>query len=380
MSINRKKSCEEGMVQKTDNTDELEVLKMENSRLQKLTQQDSLTGLLNRRAIESEVNKLLTDKIPGVFLMMDIDEFKYINDKYGHLTGDRTLVELSRIMELCFFRKDLIGRIGGDEFAVFMPGEYKEDMIKNKVGSLNSRFKQAGQQLGINGRLCVTVGAEFSRDTDSFQTLYEKADIAMRIGKKDWNKALNFYKPTMKTSDAGMETRQNHSVAASDIKAISLQLREEPCISGENGSGAVFFSNCTLRCVYCQNYDVFISVYRFLVRGLSRTGSSVHMILVSMTDQDGVFISLDNRAFLMEKLRESLCSSLRSSDIYTRYSSCQFLAMLPGAALENMNIITTRIQNSFRVRVPDREDLLLSFSFYPLQPLQKDKCSTNKET
>ena len=364
MSINRKKSCEEGMVQKIDDTNELEVLKMENSRLQKLTQQDSLTGLLNRRAIESEVNKLLTDKISGVFLMMDIDEFKYINDKYGHLTGDRTLVELSRIMELCFFRKDLIGRIGGDEYAVFMPGEYKEDMIKNKVGSLNSRFKQAGQQLGINGRLCVTVGAEFSRETDSFQTLYEKADIAMRIGKKDWNKALNFYKPTMKTSDAGMETRQNHSVAASDIKAISLQLRESNPAKG----------------AYCQNYDAFISVYRFLVRGLSRTGSSVHMILVSMTDQDGVFISLDNRAFLMEKLRESLCSSLRTSDIYTRYSSCQFLAMLPGAALENMNIITTRIQNSFRVRVPDREDLLLSFSFYPLQPLQKDKRSTNKET
>lgn len=195
MSINRKKSCEEGMVQKTDNTDELEVLKMENSRLQKLTQQDSLTGLLNRRAIESEVNKLLTDKIPGVFLMMDIDEFKYINDKYGHLTGDRTLVELSRIMELCFFRKDLIGRIGGDEFAVFMPGEYKEDMIKNKVGSLNSRFKQAGQQLGINGRLCVTVGAEFSRDTDSFQTLYEKQTLPCELEKRTGIRPLIFISP-----------------------------------------------------------------------------------------------------------------------------------------------------------------------------------------
>ena len=57
MNINRKKSCEESMVQKTDDTNELEVLKMENSRLQKLIQQDSLTGLLNRRAIESEVNK-----------------------------------------------------------------------------------------------------------------------------------------------------------------------------------------------------------------------------------------------------------------------------------------------------------------------------------
>lgn len=195
MNINRKKSCEESMVQKTDDTNELEVLKMENSRLQKLIQQDSLTGLLNRRAIESEVNKLLTDKISGVFLMMDIDEFKYINDKYGHLTGDRVLVELSRIMELCFFRKDLIGRIGGDEFAVFMPGEYQEDMIENKVSSLNSRFKQAGKQLGINGRLCVTIGAEFSRDTDSFQTLYEKADIAMRIGKRTGIRPFIFISP-----------------------------------------------------------------------------------------------------------------------------------------------------------------------------------------
>ena len=56
------------MVQKTDNTDELEVLKWKIHVSKKLTQQDSLTGLLNRRAIESEVNKLLTDKIPEYFL------------------------------------------------------------------------------------------------------------------------------------------------------------------------------------------------------------------------------------------------------------------------------------------------------------------------
>lgn len=186
MSINRKKSCEEGMVQKTDNTDELEVLKMENSRLQKLTQQDSLTGLLNRRAIESEVNKLLTDKIPGVFLMMDIDEFKYINDKYGHLTGDRTLVELSRIMELCFFRKDLIGRIGGDEFAVFLPNQ--SDFALSEIDQLiNDKTIYHNTLIKRNFKVELSYGISlFDQYQDlTVRELLDKADREMYCHKRN---------------------------------------------------------------------------------------------------------------------------------------------------------------------------------------------------
>lgn len=119
---------------------------------------------------------------------------------------------------------------------------------------------------------------------------------------------------------------------------------------------------------YYQEFNTFISIYRFLERGLKRTGLRIQMILLTLTDQSCVFASLDEREFLMERLRESLCTSLRSSDIYSQYSSCQLVAMLPGSTPKNMDIITNRIQNAFRVRVPNREDLILSFSYYPLQP------------
>ena len=71
----------------------------------------------------------------------------------------------------------------------------------------------------------------------------------------------------------------------------------------------------------------------------------------------------------MERLQESIRSSLRFSDIYTQYSSCQFLAMAVCAGRENMDIITDRIEKAFLVREPDRPDIRLSFSFYPLQPI-----------
>lgn len=342
-----------GPIQETGAMEEIKLLKSENERLHRLAQQDALTGLLNRKAIETQVNERLKNYDSGVFLMMDVDEFKYINDKYGHLTGDRTLMELANIMKLCFFKKDLIGRMGGDEFAVFLPGTHNESMVESKVKNLNSRFAQMGSRLGIGGRIRITVGAEFSQNGDNFQSLYERADTAMRIGKTDWRKSLHFYKPDMKANGADGYSRRVHPAASSDINYISCQIRENNPVKG----------------AYCQDYNTFIAIYRFLERGLERTGLRVHMILLSLTDRCGTFVALDDREYLMEKLRESLCGSLRSSDIYTQYSSCQFLAMLPGAVRENMSVVTARIQNSFRIRVPDREDLVLSFSFYPLQPM-----------
>lgn len=340
------------LVEGTGTIEEIKILKSENARLNKLAQQDALTGLLNRRAIETQVDEMLKHYDSGVFLMMDVDEFKYINDKYGHLAGDRTLMELANIMKQCFFKKDLLGRMGGDEFAVFLPGAHNENMVESKVEHLNDRFAQMGRRLGIGGQIRITVGAEFLREGDSFHTLYERADTAMRFGKSDWRKSLHFYKPDMKACGTDSGSRRVHPAASSDINYIGCQIRESNPVKG----------------AYCQDYNTFIAIYRFLERGLERTGLRVHMILLSLTDQCGTFVALDDREFLIEKLRESLCGSLRASDIYTQYSSCQFLAMLPGAARENMSVVTARIQNSFRIRVPDREDLVLSFSFYPLQP------------
>lgn len=339
---------------------ELDALKLENDRLRVLAQQDSLTRLWNRGTIEEKVNEILEHQTSGVFLMMDVDEFKYINDAYGHLTGDRILKELAGIMNFYFFKKDIIGRIGGDEFAVFLPGEYSQKMVESKVESLNGRFAQAGKTRGIRSRMRITVGATFVQEGDCFITLYERADTAMRAGKKKWDECLSFYDPSMSVQESGKETEAGMALSPSDMKYITRQLREDHLEAG----------------AWCQDYDTFLAVYRFMERGLERTGLRVHLILVSLTDDRGAFLPLEGREDLVEKLRESICASLRFSDIYTQYSSCQFLAMAMGAVQENMEVITSRIQSAFSMRVPDRADIKLSFSFYPLKAAERRKRSS----
>lgn len=334
---------------------ELEALKLENDRLRMLAQQDSLTGLLNRGTIEKKINEVLSKESFGVLLMMDVDEFKYINDKFGHLTGDRILQELARVMGLYFFKKDLIGRMGGDEFVVFLSGRYTTEMVESKVEGLNSRIAQVGRESGLGSRLQITAGAEFVREGDSFQSLYERADAAMRAGKGDWKKSLRFYEPDMAESEPSLEEEKVHTVSAADIRYITRQLRENRLVEG----------------AYCQDYNTFLGIYRFMERGLTRTGLKANLILISLTNQFGSFIPLEERGKMIGNLKESISSSLRLSDIYTQYSSCQFLAMALGASLENMQLIADRIQEAFRHNVPEREDIVLTFNFYPLQPVER---------
>ena len=143
----------------------MDELQVENDRLRILARHDSLTGLLNRGAMEEEVGDLLKNKKGGIFLMLDVDHFKDINDVYGHLTGDLVLQELARIMGFLFFKKDIIGRMGGDEFAIFIPGEYRNELVDSKVERLHSRAVQAGKDMGIGNSLKLTIGADLVRKT-----------------------------------------------------------------------------------------------------------------------------------------------------------------------------------------------------------------------
>ncbi|WP_024737460.1 GGDEF domain-containing protein [Enterocloster asparagiformis] len=330
---------------------ELDELKQEIDRLRLLAQRDPLTGLLNRSAMEEQVNRLLEDEPAGLFVVMDVDEFRYINDQYGHPAGDMALRELARLLGDSFFAPALSGRVGGDSFAVFLPGACAGETAVNKMEHIMGGLARAGEALGLGNRLRVSAGAESAGPGDRFFDLYERADAAMRAGKSERKKALYFYEPSMKQGTDGPGTEDTESSA--DMKYISEQLRESHIVDG----------------AYCQDYDTFLAIYRFLERGLSRTGIRVHLILISLTDLHGAFVRLDERELLMERLQESIRSSLRFSDIYTQYSSCQFLAMAVCAGRENMDIITDRIEKAFLVREPDRPDIRLSFSFYPLQPI-----------
>ena len=86
---------------------------------------DALTGLSNRRTMEEsfqrEINRCAQDERPISLIMIDVDNFKDFNDKFGHISGDRVLAAVAKILQRQFRPRDLIVRYGGDEFAVMLP-------------------------------------------------------------------------------------------------------------------------------------------------------------------------------------------------------------------------------------------------------------------
>ena len=139
---------------------------------------DALTGLKNKSAIMSEMGALIS-KHNGVMLMLDIDAFKSINDRYGHDVGDMVLKEVGTRFKQCFPEGSVMGRFGGDEFTVYMPGGNAKTAVKC-AEKLRSLVSSQVHTPDYNDVICMCAGiAECAPDERNFDTLFKKADIAM---------------------------------------------------------------------------------------------------------------------------------------------------------------------------------------------------------
>lgn len=150
---------------------------------------DSLTGLWNARAFHESVHSLAAqaelDKSCFTVLFLDVDHFKSVNDRHGHVTGSRLLVEIAGVLESATREGDVVGRYGGDEFTVLLP-EVDTPLAMNVAERIratiaNHRFlASSGTPLPIT--VCVGV-ASFPRHARDAQAILDMADRAMYIGK-----------------------------------------------------------------------------------------------------------------------------------------------------------------------------------------------------
>ena len=137
---------------------DLAALEEENKKLSKLANHDWLTSIYNRGATETKINQLLSEKKTGVLFVLDMDHFKQINDRYGHIAGDCVLQEVVRILNLMTFKQDILGRIGGDEFVIYMPLEQNQNFIDERCYQI--RIRLLGIQMtnplinGISATVC----------------------------------------------------------------------------------------------------------------------------------------------------------------------------------------------------------------------------------
>ncbi|QIB67589.1 diguanylate cyclase [Kineobactrum salinum] len=162
---------------------------------------DLLTGLPNRRLfldrLEQEVKHAKRSGLPLAVLFLDLDDFKDVNDSYGHEAGDRLLFEVAQRLGDCVREDDTVARLGGDEFTVILIGARQhqdvELVAQTILDALTIPFHIAQQP----ARVSVSIGVAFyPRDASSPTALLEAADQAMYKAKKSGPDRLCFYDPS----------------------------------------------------------------------------------------------------------------------------------------------------------------------------------------
>ncbi|MDO5417627.1 MAG: diguanylate cyclase [Lachnospiraceae bacterium] len=154
--------------------------------------QDPLTSAYNRRSFEHEVTKFMLDPNSsrcGALIMLDLDNFKAINDAYGHLAGDSVLKEMTRLLLSTFRSRDIIGRLGGDEFVVFVKDIQNPDVLNRRMDSLLFDLSQY-KELPVS----CSAGITFLHDGPfSYEECLQQADTALYHSKKQGKNTYRYF-------------------------------------------------------------------------------------------------------------------------------------------------------------------------------------------
>ena len=163
----------------------------ERADLKKKAQKDLLTGLYNKVTVQSKIERYIkkNQDSKSALFVIDIDNFKGINDNLGHLFGDSVLIEISSAIKGIFGSRNIVGRIGGDEFVAFFKNIILESEVHKKANALVKNLRKVYQ----GNKISVSVGiAYYKDDGESFNSIFEKADIAAyyskEMGKDCWHK------------------------------------------------------------------------------------------------------------------------------------------------------------------------------------------------
>lgn len=152
---------------------------------------DSLTGLLNKKSTEESIKRQLETNLLSALIIIDVDDFKYVNDHCGHDKGDLYLQRISDCLKEQFRKDDIIGRIGGDEMMVFMSNLTSEEDVCVKVEKFLKRVNGLIEEFDQLPKTSCSIGIAFyPQHGKTFETLYSHADEALykikKSGKSDY--------------------------------------------------------------------------------------------------------------------------------------------------------------------------------------------------
>ncbi len=168
--------------------------------LREKAERDILTGLYNKATTGLLIKEVLQNQCTAddlhALIIVDVDNFKTINDSFGHLFGDRVLTDLAREFRRIFRSDDIVGRIGGDEFFIFLQNVSSIAILQSKAEAICTRFRKIYTENGTSVSISASVGIAICPDhgTD-FNTLYRHADEALYQVKENGKSNYATYSP-----------------------------------------------------------------------------------------------------------------------------------------------------------------------------------------
>ena len=163
---------------------------------------DMLTGVLNKKTMEEKISSRLSENKSDryyIFYMVDLDNFKNVNDTLGHIYGDKAIADTGAVLSEIFKNDTLIGRLGGDEFAVCaMYDAFDDESLKNyilkkaeQIGKANRRsYTDGANVVNITSSIGISIAPKDGKD---FETIYKKADSALYKSKKTGKDRYTIY-------------------------------------------------------------------------------------------------------------------------------------------------------------------------------------------
>ena len=316
---------------------------MEKATIKSLT--DALTGLNNRDYFEKNLTELIEKGVGGTLFMVDLDNFKTINDTYGHIVGDKTLQHFSEVLKQYAREGDIVCRLAGDEFITFYPELKNKHAAAEKAEGIIKTFSEKMGALGYGGIVSVSIGIMMTDGTQEFKSLYNKADKSLYYVKNNGKNAYHFYE-----EHNSNEIEQINTLV--DLEHVSEMM--EKGLTDKKGA-------------YHLAYDEFKNVYDFVSRYAVRKKQPVQIALFTMTvKNEGTNVSLED---VMELWEASLISSLRAVDTGTRYSSSQYMVIFLDVDLDNgKNVAKRVIDNFYEANEHLRDEVQVIFDIRTMNP------------
>ncbi len=313
---------------------------------------DLLTNCYNKISAESMIADILADKQDRqhTLFIIDIDNFKAINDNLGHYVGDTVLKDVAQRLKSVFRNQDIVARIGGDEFMVFAQDTPNRETIQDRAQRIVDAFRATYSSDFSDYSISGSVGiALFSKDGSNFQSLYQAADKALYQSKLLGKNQYTFYSDDFKDGTMRNLTKmENASRIAKTYFDVDLISDAFSLLYETQNKKSAFNTILQHVCTHYQAHRCYIfetpdqgqtynNTYEWCAEGISakmnsaqNTGKALYADLFQMANRDGVFYCNDMLQLKADGAYESMKTQGIQSFVHAQIRKNNIVTMFLG--------------------------------------------------